>query len=141
MKIDILAYFMVGFPWENHEEIMRTQDFMKKLSNCSLSLNMMTPYPSSELYEMAKKEGIIPCQPVWSDFYHQSPEMDGARKIERDRFLALVSEMQQIVAERNKTIQMRRTLNPFYTLPRLVHMLSSWELDNIIRYARETLWS
>ena len=51
--------FMVGTPGENKETIQETIDFCKELSLAPEVIFFITPYPGTELYEMAKGMGKI----------------------------------------------------------------------------------
>lgn len=53
-------YFIVDNPWEKEEDIIQTFKFANKLPKpCQISLFTLTFYPGTEIYELAKKEGLI----------------------------------------------------------------------------------
>ena len=76
-KYDILfeALCMFGFPWESEEDMFRTVRFAKSLSPFRIEYSFVTPYPSTALYEIYKRKRLLPDQPDWSIFYHQSPDI------------------------------------------------------------------
>ena len=51
--------FMIGYPGENDETIQKTKDFCKELDLTPEVIFFATPYPGTELYEYAKKLGLI----------------------------------------------------------------------------------
>lgn len=51
--------FMVGTPGENRETIQETIDFCKELDLAPEVIFFATPYPGTELYEMAVERGMI----------------------------------------------------------------------------------
>ncbi len=57
---DIDVFFVVGFPGETLEEMQKTFDLGKKLDVSSVKYFVATPYPGSELLEIARKEKLIP---------------------------------------------------------------------------------
>ncbi len=47
---------MIGHPFETKKTVMRTLKFIKSLKNCDqMYINITTPYPGTELYQMIKK--------------------------------------------------------------------------------------
>ncbi len=50
---------MIGNPTEVKEDILATINFAKKLNLDFAKFNIITPYPGTELYEMAKERGLV----------------------------------------------------------------------------------
>lgn len=65
--IQTAAYFMIGSPQETREDILKTIKFMKKLNPDYTHITITTPYPATDLYIMALKEGIAP-RDYWAEF-------------------------------------------------------------------------
>ena len=65
--ISVRSYFMIGLPGENGENILKTINFAKSLDIDIAQFCITTPYPDTELYETAKKEGTLKSTD-WSDF-------------------------------------------------------------------------
>lgn len=64
------AFFMIGLPGETRESIMRTIEFAEEIDPDQVSVcAFATPYPGTELYDMAKEEGNLSAIP-WEDFHH-----------------------------------------------------------------------
>jgi len=59
--IMIIASFIVGGPFETHETLKKTENFIANElpSSCIPILNIMTPYPGSRFYEDLNSKGLI----------------------------------------------------------------------------------
>jgi len=58
--LDYGTYLMVGNPGETWETLKQTVDFLKELKNLKVqSVGKLEIYPNTEIYELAKKQGII----------------------------------------------------------------------------------
>jgi len=57
--IKVRGTFMLGIPTETEEETLQTINFAKKLNLDFAKFNIITPYPGTELYEMAKERGLV----------------------------------------------------------------------------------
>ena len=53
------GYFIIGFPGETKETINESLGFAKSLDLDYFMISLMTPYPNTEIFENAFKEGII----------------------------------------------------------------------------------
>ena len=51
------GFFILGFPLETEESIMNTINFSKRIMLDDISVNLMTPFPGSEIYNIADKYG------------------------------------------------------------------------------------
>lgn len=63
--------------------------FARSLKPNSLIPSIATPYPGTELYEMAKQDGFIQSDLDWAEFFHQSPKMGLSKDIPPERFQLL----------------------------------------------------
>lgn len=54
--LDIHAFFVTGFPEESLEDMWRNYEFAKKMDFTSVSINIVTPLPGSEIYEKYKDD-------------------------------------------------------------------------------------
>jgi len=63
-NVPVLYSFMLGAPTEKKEELYQTIDLIAEISqihkNSSFTVGMYMPYPGTELYQMAIKEGFTP---------------------------------------------------------------------------------
>jgi len=57
--IKVRGTFLLGIPTETEEETLQTINFAKKLNLDFAKFNIITPYPGTELYEMAKERGLV----------------------------------------------------------------------------------
>ncbi|MBW1943184.1 MAG: cobalamin-dependent protein [Deltaproteobacteria bacterium] len=65
--IEILAYFMIGNPTENRDNIEETFRVIKHLDPDYLHLTILTPFPGTEIYAEALQQGII-SKDCWREF-------------------------------------------------------------------------
>ncbi len=59
--------FILGLPTETREERLQAYDLAKELDLDYVRFNNATPYPGTELYEIAKKEGRLNAGPAWEN--------------------------------------------------------------------------
>jgi len=57
--IKVRGTFLLGIPTETEEETLQTINFARKLNLDFAKFNVITPYPGTELYEMAKQRGLV----------------------------------------------------------------------------------
>ena len=69
-----VATFILGIPGETKELIMRTIRFAKKLKPTFAQFTIFTPYPGTEAYDMAVREGWLITRD-WSKFDTLTPVM------------------------------------------------------------------
>ena len=87
------AHLILGMPEESKETIQDTFDLLCELNPDSTSLNLMTPYPGTDFFELAEKEDWIATKD-WSKYTSFDPvlnhvnaeELDRARKMMRHKF-------------------------------------------------------
>jgi len=66
--IDSVAYFLIGCPHEKtREDVLKMIDFSKEIDPDFALFNVLTPYPSTELYEDGLKRGILKSD-YWKNF-------------------------------------------------------------------------
>jgi radical SAM superfamily enzyme YgiQ (UPF0313 family) len=53
------APFLIGFPYETREDIMKTLDYAFKFGVDFAFFYVVQPYPGADLYEVFKKEGLL----------------------------------------------------------------------------------
>ncbi len=76
--IETKCYFMIGHPWDTKESVMNTIRFAKEVGSDLSLFSIVTPFPETKLWEMAKEMGIIIEEEDrdWSTFYVNSENMD-----------------------------------------------------------------
>jgi anaerobic magnesium-protoporphyrin IX monomethyl ester cyclase len=65
--IEAFAYFIIAYPTETAKTMQETIDFAVKISPDYVMFNVAVPYPMTNLYELAIKEGIVTGD-YWADF-------------------------------------------------------------------------
>ncbi|MDP3766167.1 MAG: radical SAM protein [Nanoarchaeota archaeon] len=70
--IDVRGFFMIGFPTETRDEIMQTIEFAKELDVDVAQFMVSTPFPGTEMWEIAKANGTI--SDDWSSFTFYAPD-------------------------------------------------------------------
>lgn len=89
-RMDWRAYFMLGFPEETIEDIEETMNFIKEINPPAIDLSIFTPYPGTELFHDVMRLGLMPENPDWSRFHHQSPDNYFIKNISRSEFEEIV---------------------------------------------------
>jgi len=66
--IEVLGYFIIGIPGETEKEIKETIRFAKSLDIDYALFSIATPYPETELYQIAKSLGKVP--ETWENSFY-----------------------------------------------------------------------
>jgi radical SAM superfamily enzyme YgiQ (UPF0313 family) len=74
IKIESLAYIMIGLPTETREQILETIEFTKRLDADYVSFSIFTPMPCTEAYDNCLKRGIFK-EDYWNKFA-ENPSTD-----------------------------------------------------------------
>ena len=67
-RFQVSATFIYGLPGDTHEDRMDCVKLSKKLKLDMVRFNNATPYPGTELYEIAKIENRLNIQGVYENF-------------------------------------------------------------------------
>ena len=62
--VPILASYIIGSPGDTHESIRKTFDFARELDTDQAKFMICTPFPGTELFDMAVKKGILSGNPT-----------------------------------------------------------------------------
>jgi len=65
--ISTLAYFMIGSPTETRQDILQTMEFAKALEPDFVHITILTPFPSTALYNQGLREGVLE-RDFWQEF-------------------------------------------------------------------------
>ncbi len=66
--IKVRGYFMIGLPGDTEKTIRKTIDFSKKLDLDFATFFITTPFPGTDLYELAEKVGHVTTK-NWREYY------------------------------------------------------------------------
>jgi radical SAM superfamily enzyme YgiQ (UPF0313 family) len=108
--IEPQAFFMVGFPQESLESLMRTAEAIRTICADAVAYSIFTPYPGTDLYELCRSQGMIRDEDV-SLYNHQSPANYFCPSIPREKFRAIASELEKAVDRRNNRSRLRRAFS------------------------------
>ena len=63
----LAGQFIIGFPFETESEMWDTVKLAEDIEAESVKLSIATPFPKTELYDLAKEKGYFPDGINWSD--------------------------------------------------------------------------
>lgn len=116
------AFFMIGFPDDTPETIAETMALIRNLKCQNVAISIFTPYPGLEIYERAKKYGLIQEPIKWRFFSHQSPMNHFVKDIPKEEFHKIASrcleEIDRLNAQRYRSGRIRYYAKHPYQIPR-----------------------
>ncbi len=125
--LPLLAYFMIGFPWETKEDIIETLDFIFQVDPDFIEVHIAMPYFGTELYSQCKQLGTINDSAWGNDYF--SPNTIGTKYVS-------VEEIQKI---RNKYL-LKFYLRPKYLIKKVIYCLRNpIILKNYIKHGLKLL--
>ena len=68
--IETTVYFMVGFPDETEEDIRLSIGAMKDLNPDHTIWSILTPFPGTEIWNLAESRGLVSLNSNWDTFFH-----------------------------------------------------------------------
>lgn len=104
--IQTLAYIMIGIPGETKETIQKTLDFTIELDPDYVQFSIATPYPQTELYNIAKEKGYLK-EDSWSKYAYTG---DSATPVMRTEALT----------QEELSLELKRMIRKFYLRPHYV---------------------
>jgi radical SAM superfamily enzyme YgiQ (UPF0313 family) len=90
--IEIIGFFILGYPSETEDDINKTIEFAKKLPLTRAQFNIFIPLPGSEIYNKLKEEGKLN-NINWDKFfvtkvaYSENLGEEKLKKLQREAFL------------------------------------------------------
>jgi anaerobic magnesium-protoporphyrin IX monomethyl ester cyclase len=102
------TFFMIGFPQETEETLLRTKNAMKTIHADGVMYSIFTPYPNTELFELCKQQGTVRDDHDVSLYNHQSSANHFCPAIPRERFRELALEIERMVDAKNNRTRVRR---------------------------------
>jgi len=68
--LKIFGFYLIGFPWEDKEDLEKTRDLMFKIDADFIELHIATPFYGTGLYQIAKDEGLIDEDVLGKDYFN-----------------------------------------------------------------------
>lgn len=68
--LKVFGFYLIGFPWEDMEDLNKTKDLIYKINADFIELHIATPFYGTELYEMAREEGLIDESVLGRDYFN-----------------------------------------------------------------------
>ncbi|MEM7033156.1 MAG: radical SAM protein [Chloroflexota bacterium] len=65
--LETMGFFIIGLPGDNEESMERTIQFACEVDPMVANFSMMTPYPGTKVYEIAKRQGRLLLED-WEDY-------------------------------------------------------------------------
>lgn len=124
------GYFMIGFPWEDREDMEQTLALIRRLPIDSLQLNIATPLPGTQLLQSLVDAGKMNIPNVdWSRYHQGSPDMNFSSSSDvewREMISDFVYQAFKIEKRRilKKTARMF-LLDPFFVIEKIKRRLLS----------------
>jgi len=106
--LEVMAYFMIGFPVETVRQIKDTIKLMNRFEIDRPCWSIVTPYPGTELYNEALQAGLMPSQIDWSYFFHHSPTVHISKNISYPDWVRIISDIQKKINK--ESIRRRRRM-------------------------------
>ena len=120
LKIETLAYFMIGLPSENLEDIQNTLDLAKELKPDYAHFTIFSPYPGTEFYRLGLEKGIIK-KDIWKEFA-RNPKEEFKIPVWEENFTR--EQLYEMIVKFYKSFYLR----PSYVLSRSIKARSKGEL-------------
>ncbi len=57
--LEVHATFIIGMPMEDEQSIQETKDFIRRIGLLHANAGILTPFPNTEIYRIAKQQGLI----------------------------------------------------------------------------------
>lgn len=84
--LPVFGFFMIGFPWENMDDIRATRKHIFELNPDFLEVHIALPYYGSDFYDLCRSEAVLKENNViGTDYFHSSTK--GTKYISIDNLL------------------------------------------------------
>ena len=100
-KIELHAFFIVGFPQETDQTLKATMRAIKRIDCDMISYSIFTPYPGTESFDFCKERGMIDDSYDVSYYNHQSPKNYFCINMPQERFRIYASTIEKMVDRKN----------------------------------------
>lgn len=125
--IPLFGFFMIGFPWEDKNDIIKTLKFIFKIDPDFIEIHIAMPFFGTELYSICEKSGTIKSEAWGND--HFSPNTTGTTSVPIDEIIKL-----------RKKYLLKFYLRPVYILKKVYGCLSNPTIfKNYVTYGMRLL--
>ena len=126
-KLPLFGFFMIGFPWETKEDIVKTLEFIFDIDPDFIEVHIAMPYFGTELYSQCEQYNTIKSAAWGNDYF--SPNTIGTQFVPLD-------EIQKI---RNKYL-LKFYLRPEYLIKKILYCMSKpTVLKNYVKHGIKLL--
>ena len=110
--IETTVYFMAGFPDETEGNLMESVVAMKNIEPDHAIWSILTPYPGTEIWDLAQKRGLVSIDTDWAKFFHHSNQniFKGMPKESWEKMLKVIEEEQKKINGRMSFIKFKRKI-------------------------------
>ncbi len=117
------AFFIIGLPWETRQSLEKTYRFAREIDTDLVDINLATPLPGTEFYDIALVEGLL--------------DTDGAR----DGSYARASVGSKTLTAEYLTKWRKRTLMKLYARPSLIiRTLARARREGLLKHYLRAAW-
>jgi radical SAM superfamily enzyme YgiQ (UPF0313 family) len=70
LGLKVFGFYLIGFPWEEMSHLRETERLIYQINADFLELHIAIPYYGTELYELAKQEGLVKESILGRDYFN-----------------------------------------------------------------------
>lgn len=108
MGFKVAASFILGLPGENKESIEQTLNFIFETDPDVVEINLLTPYPGTDIYEKPEEFGIKITNQNWNYYLHTIPIVETGNLSSSDLLWQKMEMVRKIYERRSgKTLKKR----------------------------------
>ena len=119
--IETTVYFMAGFPEEKEEDLMQSVNAMKDIKPDHAIWSILTPYPGTEIWDLARKRGLVSVDTDWARFFHHSSRniFNTMSKESWEKMLKIIEDEQKKLNGRITLIKLKKKINAKINLAKM----------------------
>lgn len=132
----VVGYFMIGFPWEDKEDMKDTVDLIKLMPLDGFALNIATPLPGTKLFQDLIDAGKINiAKEDWARYHQGSPSMNFSKYSDAE-WRNIILEYTRAVSKIWKWRIIKKVSKLFLNNP---HMISKKIRNKLMESIRSTI--
>ena len=119
--IETTVYFMAGFPEETAEDLMQSITAMEDIKPDHAIWSILTPYPGTEIWDMARKQGLVSLDTDWARFFHHSSRnfFNTISKESWEKMLGLIEYKQKKINGRVTLVKLKKKIRAKINLAKM----------------------